>query len=89
MNPNKAYNYSMEKTKKERKRRAIKRKTRSQFPFVVSTQFPYIIEKCVKCGCLPTERHHYPINEKLDIQFDVFDFFCHDCHMRLHGWKLK
>jgi hypothetical protein len=75
MNNNKKYNYSFEKTEKERRNRSIKRQTRYYFRLNG--------HNCEFCSEPATEHHH---NTK-PIEFDKFNFVCHKCHMKIHTKK--
>jgi len=61
-------NYSCEKTKKERKKRYIKRETRRKYP--LKNKF------CEFCGKTATEHHH----NTNPIEINKFNYICHDCH---------
>lgn len=65
-------NYASEKTPEARKRRYIKRKTRMYFPITN--------QKCELCPEPATEHHH----NTDPIEYDKFQYCCHDCHMDIH-----
>lgn len=65
-------NYSLEKTPKQRRIRFIKRKTRKYFPLEN--------KRCDFCFNAATEHHH----NTDPIQFDKFNYVCHEHHVWLH-----
>jgi hypothetical protein len=71
----KSTNYSSEKTSKQRFLRNIKRQTRRYF----------ILDNhnCEFCGEKATEHHH----NTNPIQFDKFNYVCHNCHKLIHRTK--
>ena len=69
---NKRTHYRNEKSPHQRHIRNIKRWTRYYFPLTGHL--------CEVCGNNATERHH----NTTPIEFDKFNFVCHDCHNRIH-----
>lgn len=65
-------NYAYEKTENQRFLRNIKRKTRFHFPLDNKS--------CDFCGSKATEHHH----NTNPIEFDKFNYVCHNCHQRQH-----
>lgn len=71
----KAKGYANEKTPEQKMIRNIKRRTRYHFP--LEGHF------CELCGEEATEHHH----NTSPIEFDKFNFLCHECHMDIHHEK--
>ncbi len=71
-NYQKRTNYASEKTEKQRIIRNIKRKTREYFKLNG--------HNCEFCGNKATEHHH----NSNPIEFDKFNYICHDCHILKH-----
>jgi hypothetical protein len=65
-------NYAYEKTEKQRALRGIKRQTRYYFNLKN--------HNCEFCGKPATEHHH----NTFPIEFDKFNFVCHECHILKH-----
>lgn len=68
----KSTNYASQKKEHQKMIRNIKRKTRYYFPLEG--------HNCEFCGEVATEHHH----NVFPIEFDKFNFICHNCHVKKH-----